>query len=143
MLRQKVTKRSPLHLAHIAYMIATETAASTASISAKWRRRQDLCAIVADFHYQFERTGGFWHSDVMVGKSAFGKSPFGRFKSPFGGGKAVILADKDKTKSPELLAAFADAVDALGDLLERRRLRGQRLRDAALGGGVGADGRRA
>ena len=33
---------------------------------------------------------------------------------PMGGGKAVILADKDKTKSPELLAAFADAVDALG-----------------------------
>ena len=33
---------------------------------------------------------------------------------PMGGGKAVILADEDKTKSPEMIAAFADAVDALG-----------------------------
>ena len=33
---------------------------------------------------------------------------------PMGGGKAVILADKDRSKSPELLAAFADAVEALG-----------------------------
>ncbi|RJT22919.1 Glu/Leu/Phe/Val dehydrogenase [Chakrabartia godavariana] len=31
-----------------------------------------------------------------------------------GGGKAVILADADKTKSPELIAAFAKAVDSLG-----------------------------
>ena len=33
---------------------------------------------------------------------------------PMGGGKAVILADKARTKTPELLAAFGDAVDALG-----------------------------
>ena len=33
---------------------------------------------------------------------------------PMGGGKAVILADKSRTKTPELLAAFADAVQALG-----------------------------
>jgi len=33
---------------------------------------------------------------------------------PMGGGKAVILADEAKTKSPELLAAFGDAVEALG-----------------------------
>jgi leucine dehydrogenase len=33
---------------------------------------------------------------------------------PMGGGKAVILADRDRTKTPELLAAFGDAVDALG-----------------------------
>lgn len=33
---------------------------------------------------------------------------------PMGGGKAVILADKARTKTPELLAAFADAVQALG-----------------------------
>lgn len=33
---------------------------------------------------------------------------------PMGGGKAVILADKAKTKTPEMLAAFADAVEALG-----------------------------
>ena len=33
---------------------------------------------------------------------------------PMGGGKAVILANQDKAKTPEMLAAFADAVDALG-----------------------------
>src|SRR5215218_9500857 len=33
---------------------------------------------------------------------------------PLGGGKCVILADKEKTKSPELLAAFGKAVDSLG-----------------------------
>jgi leucine dehydrogenase len=33
---------------------------------------------------------------------------------PMGGGKAVILADAGATKTPELLAAFGDAVDALG-----------------------------
>lgn len=33
---------------------------------------------------------------------------------PMGGGKAVILADKARTKTPELIAAFADAVEALG-----------------------------
>ncbi|RYY42226.1 MAG: Glu/Leu/Phe/Val dehydrogenase [Sphingomonadales bacterium] len=33
---------------------------------------------------------------------------------PMGGGKAVILADAKKTKTPEMLAAFGKAVDALG-----------------------------
>jgi len=33
---------------------------------------------------------------------------------PMGGGKAVILADSDKTKTPEMLAAFGDAVESLG-----------------------------
>ena len=33
---------------------------------------------------------------------------------PMGGGKAVILADEKGTKTPEMLDAFADAVDALG-----------------------------
>ncbi|RDC60330.1 Leucine dehydrogenase [Alteripontixanthobacter maritimus] len=33
---------------------------------------------------------------------------------PMGGGKAVILADEGSAKSPELLAAFGDAVNALG-----------------------------
>jgi len=33
---------------------------------------------------------------------------------PMGGGKAVILAGPDRAKSPELMAAFGDAVDALG-----------------------------
>ncbi len=33
---------------------------------------------------------------------------------PMGGGKAVILADRNKTKTPEMLAAFGDAIEALG-----------------------------
>ena len=33
---------------------------------------------------------------------------------PMGGGKAVILADDQGTKTPEMLTAFADAVEALG-----------------------------
>jgi leucine dehydrogenase len=33
---------------------------------------------------------------------------------PGGGGKAVILADKNRTKTPEMLKAFARAVDDLG-----------------------------
>jgi leucine dehydrogenase len=33
---------------------------------------------------------------------------------PMGGGKAVVLLDAQKTKTPEMLAAFGDAIDALG-----------------------------
>jgi len=33
---------------------------------------------------------------------------------PMGGGKAVILADRERTKSPELIAAFGRAIDSLG-----------------------------
>jgi leucine dehydrogenase len=33
---------------------------------------------------------------------------------PMGGGKAVILADAERSKTPEMLAAFGDAVQALG-----------------------------
>ncbi|WOE74319.1 Glu/Leu/Phe/Val family dehydrogenase [Alterisphingorhabdus coralli] len=33
---------------------------------------------------------------------------------PMGGGKAVILADENGTKTPEMLAAFGDAIEGLG-----------------------------
>jgi leucine dehydrogenase len=33
---------------------------------------------------------------------------------PMGGGKAVVLLDAQRTKTPDMLAAFGDAVDALG-----------------------------
>ncbi len=33
---------------------------------------------------------------------------------PMGGGKAVILADRNRTKTPAMIAAFGDAIDALG-----------------------------
>src|SRR5512139_4242136 len=33
---------------------------------------------------------------------------------PLGGGKAVILADGARSKSPDMLAAFGDAIESLG-----------------------------
>ena len=33
---------------------------------------------------------------------------------PMGGGKAVILADRNRTKTPEMLAAFGKAIESLG-----------------------------
>ena len=63
----------------------------------------------------------FWHyadaSDAM--RDALRLSRGMSYKNamaglPMGGGKAVILANQDKAKTPEMLAAFADAVDALG-----------------------------
>ena len=33
---------------------------------------------------------------------------------PLGGGKAVVIADADRTKTPEMLAAFGRAIDRLG-----------------------------
>ncbi|MEN7536217.1 Glu/Leu/Phe/Val family dehydrogenase [Aurantiacibacter flavus] len=33
---------------------------------------------------------------------------------PLGGGKAVVLLDEQRTKTPEMLAAFGDAIEALG-----------------------------
>ena len=33
---------------------------------------------------------------------------------PMGGGKAVVLLDENRTKTPEMLAAFGDAIEALG-----------------------------
>ena len=33
---------------------------------------------------------------------------------PLGGGKSVLLANAERTKSPEMLHAFGKAVDALG-----------------------------
>ena len=33
---------------------------------------------------------------------------------PMGGGKAVVLLDAERTKTPAMLAAFGDAIDALG-----------------------------
>ena len=43
---------------------------------------------------------------------------------PMGGGKAVVLLDKSRTKTPEMLAAFGDMVEALGGCLSRSRHRG-------------------
>ena len=47
---------------------------------------------------------------------------------PMGGGKAVILADADNRKTPEMLAAFGDASFALhpSDVAARARKRAGR-----------------
>src|SRR5512139_558400 len=63
----------------------------------------------------------FWHyarSDAAVA-DALRLSRGMSFKNamadlPVGGGKAVILAPEDRSKSSELLAAFGKAVDSLG-----------------------------
>ncbi|MCL4672782.1 MAG: amino acid dehydrogenase [Sphingomonadaceae bacterium] len=63
----------------------------------------------------------FWHyADPAAGmRDALRLSRGMSYKNamaglPAGGGKAVILADAARTKTPELLAAFARAVDGLG-----------------------------
>ena len=63
----------------------------------------------------------FWHyaDPAMAMRDALRLSRGMSYKNamaglPMGGGKAVILADANRTKTPEMLAAFADAVDALG-----------------------------
>lgn len=63
----------------------------------------------------------FWHyADAAAGmRDALRLSRGMSYKNamaglPAGGGKAVILADANRTKTPELLAAFARAVEGLG-----------------------------
>ncbi|MEZ5695278.1 MAG: Glu/Leu/Phe/Val dehydrogenase dimerization domain-containing protein [Sphingomonadaceae bacterium] len=63
----------------------------------------------------------FWHyaDPQMAVRDALRLSRGMSYKNamaglPLGGGKAVILAGPDKAKTPEMLAAFGDAVDALG-----------------------------
>jgi leucine dehydrogenase len=72
---------------------------------------------------------------------------------PLGGGKAVILAGKDRAKSPELLAAYGRAVDSVGgkyvtaedvgmsvaDMIEVRRQTRFVAGLPAEGGAVGGD----
>jgi leucine dehydrogenase len=63
----------------------------------------------------------FWHYADPAGamKDALRLSRGMSYKNamaglPMGGGKAVVLLDENRTKTPEMLAAFADAVEALG-----------------------------
>jgi leucine dehydrogenase len=63
----------------------------------------------------------FWHygDPAMAIRDALRLSRGMSYKNamaglPMGGGKGVILADARRTKSPEMLAAFGDAIDALG-----------------------------
>ncbi|MEZ5689482.1 MAG: Glu/Leu/Phe/Val dehydrogenase dimerization domain-containing protein [Caenibius sp.] len=87
-------------------------------------RASGLQAIIA-LHSTHRGPGGggvrFWHYQDESGamRDALRLSRGMSYKNamadlPAGGGKAVILADSGKRKSPEMLAAFADAIEALG-----------------------------
>lgn len=63
----------------------------------------------------------FWHyaEPAMALRDALRLSRGMSYKNamaglPMGGGKAVILADSDRTKTPAMLTAFGDAVESLG-----------------------------
>ncbi len=87
-------------------------------------RKSGLTAIIALHSTHLGPGAGgtrFWHypdpKDAM--RDALRLSRGMSYKNamaglPMGGGKAVILADKGGTKTPEMLAAFGDAVEALG-----------------------------
>lgn len=87
-------------------------------------RASGLTAIIALHSTHLGPAGGgtrFWHyADPKTAmRDALRLSRGMSYKNamaglPMGGGKAVILADESRTKSPELIAAFGDAVDALG-----------------------------
>ncbi len=63
----------------------------------------------------------FWHyaDPEMAMRDALRLSRGMSYKNamaglPMGGGKGVIVADGNRTKTPEMLAAYGDAIDALG-----------------------------
>lgn len=87
-------------------------------------RASGLTAIVAVHSTHLGPAAGgtrFWHYAEPAGaiRDALRLSRGMSYKNamaglPMGGGKAVILADNARTKTPEMLAAFGDAVEGLG-----------------------------
>jgi len=87
-------------------------------------RASGLTAIIALHSTHLGPAAGgtrFWHYNDPAGamRDALRLSRGMSYKNamaglPAGGGKAVILADEQRIKTPEMLAAFGDAVDALG-----------------------------
>lgn len=87
-------------------------------------RASGLTAIIAIHSTHCGPAAGgtrFWHYNDPAGaiRDALRLSRGMSYKNamaglPMGGGKAVILADEQRIKTPEMLAAFGDAVDALG-----------------------------
>src|SRR5687767_12432393 len=83
-----------------------------------------LCAIIAIHSTHLGPAAGgcrFWHyaKDEEALTDALRLSRGMSFKNamaglPLGGGKAVILADEQRTKTPEMLAAFGRAIEGLG-----------------------------
>lgn len=87
-------------------------------------RKSGLSAILAIHSTALGPAGGgtrFWHY-ADKGRAITDALRLSRGMSyknamaglPMGGGKAVILADSNCTKTPAMLAAFGDAIDALG-----------------------------
>lgn len=87
-------------------------------------RASGLTAIIAVHSTHCGPSAGgtrFWHYNDPAGaiRDALRLSRGMSYKNamaglPMGGGKAVILADEQRIKTPEMLAAFGDAVEALG-----------------------------
>ncbi len=87
-------------------------------------RASGLTAIIAVHSTHLGPSAGgtrFWHYADAAGamRDALRLSRGMSYKNamaglPMGGGKAVILADHNHTKTPEMLAAFGDAVESLG-----------------------------
>lgn len=87
-------------------------------------RVSGLTAIIAVHSTHLGPAAGgtrFWHYTDPAGaiRDALRLSRGMSYKNamaglPMGGGKAVILADEQRIKTPEMLAAFGDAVEALG-----------------------------
>jgi len=87
-------------------------------------RASGLTAIIALHSTHLGPAAGgtrFWHypdpSDAM--RDALRLSRGMSYKNalaglPMGGGKAVVLLDENRRKTPEMLAAFGDAIEALG-----------------------------
>ncbi|HYJ84220.1 MAG TPA: Glu/Leu/Phe/Val dehydrogenase dimerization domain-containing protein, partial [Allosphingosinicella sp.] len=86
-------------------------------------RASGLCAVIAIHSTHLGPAGGgvrFWHyaepGDAV--RDALRLSRGMSFKNamaglPLGGGKAVILADSERSKTPEMLAAYGRAVEGL------------------------------
>ena len=87
-------------------------------------RASGLTAIIALHSTHLGPAAGgtrFWHypDPALAMRDALRLSRGMSYKNamaglPMGGGKAVILADESRAKSPAMIAAFADAVEALG-----------------------------
>ncbi len=87
-------------------------------------RAAGLCAIIAVHSTHLGPAAGgarFWHyaDPAEALTDALRLSRGMSYKNamaglPLGGGKSVILADSERSKSPELLAAFGQAIDGLG-----------------------------
>jgi leucine dehydrogenase len=87
-------------------------------------RASGLTAIIAVHSTHLGPAAGgtrFWHYAEPAGaiRDALRLSRGMSYKNamaglPMGGGKAVILADEQRIKTPAMLAAFGDAVEALG-----------------------------